>query len=76
MCNKGKMGGDEGYEKYRESRIINWIRSMCLPLSIHFHFVTPIPSLHLMFLAVVGIEQAIGASADNFTPISGNDTLT
>ena len=74
MCNKGGWkggddGDDEACEKYRESRITNQI--MCLPF--HFHFVRPIHSLYLTFLAAVGIQRAIGVSADNFTPFSGND---
>jgi hypothetical protein len=42
-----------------------------------YHFVRPIHSFRLIiiFLVAVAIEQAIGA-ADNFTPFSGNDSLS
>ena len=35
----------------------------------YFHFVRPIRSLYLVFLAAVGIEQAINVSVDDFTDI-------
>ena len=56
-----------------------WVQNYQLDLEhvltvIHFHFIEPIHTLHLIFLAVVTIKWAIGVSANNFTPSSNNDS--
>ena len=78
VCQCNKTGGDDGdnesYEKYIVSPELSTRSETCA-----YHYPTFISlglsTLHLIFLAAVGIERAMGASADNFTLFSNNDSL-